>query len=269
MMIFFVIIIFIIIMGFIVDIYSNKYNHITNNINKVFLINLKRRTDRLTFFKNQYNLKIPLTIIHAVDGQEINLQQLLKNNIINEYVIDIIKKPRKYHYELTHEGSIGCYLSHYNIWNTLLTDNILNYLIFEDDSVFTNITLNEINYRLSILPKDWDIYLLVNPEYCYEKVEFTKNLYKVNRFFLTSAYVINTKGIKKIFNTQTIFPIKQQIDSYLSELAIDFNLNIYIHDKKYNYYMQSQKFISDIQEIDSNTTDEILDYSLSFDRCKL
>lgn len=257
-------------MGFMVDIYSNKYNEIENKINKIFLINLKRRQDRLIFFKNQYNLKLPLNIIEAVDGREINLQQLLEDNIIDDYTIDTIKKPRKYHYELTHEGSIGCYLSHYNIWNTLLTDENMNYLIFEDDSVFTNITLNEINYRLSLLPKDWDIYLLVNPDYCYDKIEFTKNLYKVNRFFLTSAYIINTKGIKKIFNTHTIFPIKQQIDSYLSELAIDFNLNIYIHDKKYNYYTQSQNFISDIQELNNNTnTDTILDYSLSFDRCKL
>jgi GR25 family glycosyltransferase involved in LPS biosynthesis len=268
-MIYFFITLIIVFSGFIIDIYSNKYNIVSNKINKVFLINLKRRTDRLAFFKENYNLKLPLTIIEAVDGKTLNMQELLNNNFVNNYTLDIIKKPRQYHYELTHEGSIGCYLSHYNIWKTLIKDKNENYLIFEDDSVFTTITVNEINYRLSLLPKDWDIYLLINPEYCYEKKALSNSLFVVKRFFLTSAYIINTKGIKKIFNTQTLFPIKQQIDSYLSELAIDFNLNIYVHNKKYKYYMQSQNFVSDIQELDSNPNNEILDNSLSYDRCKL
>jgi collagen beta-1,O-galactosyltransferase len=257
------------IIGIIIDKYSYKYNIISNKINKVFLINLKRRKDRLAFFKSHYNLQIPLTICEASDGKLLDLQQLLKDKIINEDTIVSINTSRKHHYELTNEGSIGCYLSHYNIWKSLIDNNEnkknSNYLIFEDDSIFTNITLNEINYRLSLLPKNWDIYLLTNPDYCYNKIELFdsyKDLYIVKRFFLTSAYIINTNGIKKIFATQTIFPIKQQIDSYLSELAMDYNLNIYIHNKKYNYYNQSQVFNSDIQETNANNT-------LTYKRCLL
>ena len=63
-----------------------------------------------------------------------------------------------------------------------------------------------------------------------------------------NAYVINKKGIEKIFNTNTIFPINQQIDSYLSELATDRNLNIYVHDESFPYLEQSQQFNTDIQE---------------------
>lgn len=263
-MFFFIIIIIIVIIGFVIDNYSYKYNIISNKISKVILINLKRRKDRLDFFKHQYNLEIPLTISEASDGKLLDLQQLLKDNIINNESLLSIKNPRKHHYELTQEGSIGCYLSHYNIWKSLISNkNNHNYLIFEDDSIFTTINLNEINYRLSILPKNWDIYLMIHPKYCYNKIDLSatyKNLYMVKRFFLTSAYIININGIKKIFNTQTIFPIKQQIDSYLSELAMDYNLNIYVHDK-YNYYNQAYNFSSDIQDTNATT--------LSYKRCIL
>jgi len=260
-MIIIILIIILCIIGYIVNIYSYDYNKYKNKIAKIFLINLKRRKDRLDFFKKYYNLELPITIIDAVDGNNLNLEQLLKDNIINNYTLDVIKTPRKYHYELTHEGSIGCYLSHYNIWKSLIDNYDKNkiFLIFEDDSIITNITLNEINYRLSLLPLNWDIYILSNPDLCYLKKKINNNLFKVKRFFLTNAYIINIKAIKKIFNTNTFFPIVQQIDSYLSELALDFNLNIYVHNKTFNYYEQSTTFDSDIQENNLNT-------ELSYDR---
>ena len=115
-----IIIIVIFVIGYCINIYSYKHNFIKNKINKVFLINLKKRKDRLDFFKLNYNLDLPLTIIEAVDGKTLNLQQLLKDNIINDYTIEAISKHRKHHYELTHEGSIGCYLSHYYLWNSLI-----------------------------------------------------------------------------------------------------------------------------------------------------
>jgi len=251
------------IIGYTINIYSYNYNQYKNKIAKIFLINLKRRKDRLDFFKKYYNLDLPLTIIEAVDGNTLDLEQLLKDNIINDYTLDVIKKPRKYHYELTHEGSIGCYLSHYNIWKSLIDNYKQNkiFLIFEDDSIITNISLNEINYRLSSLPPNWDIYIMSDPDLCYLKKKINKNLYKVNRFFLTNAYIINIKAIKKIFNTNTFFPIVQQFDSYLSELCLDFNLNVYVHNKTFNFYKQSITFNSDIQE--SNLIAE-----LAYDRYK-
>ena len=259
-----IIIIVIFVIGYCINIYSYKHNFIKNKINKVFLINLKKRKDRLDFFKLNYNLDLPLTIIEAVDGKTLNLQQLLKDNIINDYTIEAISKPRKHHYELTHEGSIGCYLSHYYLWNSLNDNDNKNktFLIFEDDSVvISKITLHEINYRISLLPSNWDIYLLSDPKLCYLKTHYNNHLYKVQRFFLTNAYLINSKAINKIFKTNTILPIIQQIDSYLSELAIDFNLNIYIHDNNFNFYNQSTIFNSDIQ--DTKTTTE-----LSYERYK-
>jgi len=169
----------------------------------------------------------------------------------------IQNKKRKYHYELTNINAVGCFLSHYYLWKKLLNTHGDIFLIFEDDTIFNMISINEINYRISQLPYNWDIYLLSNNKYCYVKEIINKNLFKIKRFFLTNAYIINKKAIKKILKTDTIFPINQQIDSYLSELAQDFKLNIYIHNN-YKYYEQSQDLITDIQDNSKN---------LSFNRC--
>jgi hypothetical protein len=132
-----------------------------------------------------------------------------------------------------------------------------NFLIFEDDSIMNDININEINDRLSLIPNDWDIYLLSDINLCYSKNKLYKNLFKINRFFLLNAYIINKNAINKIFNSNTLFPINQQLDSYLSDLVEDFNLNIYSHEN-YKYYAQSCDFITDIQDNSMN---------LSFDRC--
>ncbi len=44
-----------------------------------------------------------------------------------------------------------------------------NFIIFEDDNEFNEISINEINYRISLLPNNWDIYLLSNHNYCYSR----------------------------------------------------------------------------------------------------
>lgn len=224
--------------------YRKKYN-----IQKIFVINLNRRKDRLKHFKSRYNFDIKLNRIEAVDGRDLNIDELFKNNTIGEYGYNSLKKYRNFHHELTHNGSVGCYLSHYNIWKSIYDkDKNRNYIIFEDDTILNDMTLDDISKRIKKLPDDWDIYLLSSPHFVYEKEFIGKNLYKGKRFFLMNAYVINKKGIEKIFNTNTIFPINQQIDSYLSELATDRNLNIYVHDESFPYLEQSQQFNTDIQE---------------------
>jgi len=212
---------------------------------------MKKRNDRLNNFLNNYNFNIKCNKFDAIDGKTLDINLLFKNGIIGEYGYKSLNNFRKYHHELTNEGSIGCYLSHYELWLLCLNKSVNNeyYLIFEDDTILNNnIKLVDIENRINELPSNWDIYLLSNPNYVYLKEYYSKNIYKVKRFYLTNAYVINKNGINKILNTNTIFPINQQIDSYLSELTFNHNLNIYIHNNKYLYFNQSQEFKTDIQE---------------------
>ena len=255
-MIYFLILIIIFFTAFIIKYYS-EYNG-KNKISKAFVINLRKRPNRLFVFNSKYNLKIPFEVFYAIDGSKLNIQKLFENNIIGEIGLKSINnKKRVCHFELTNINAIGCFWSQYYLWKPIINNKEDNIIIFEDDTILNEINLKEINYRISSIPNDWDIYLLSDNKLCYSKIKINKNIFKINRFFLTNAYIINKKAIKKIFETNTIFPINQQIDSYLSELAQDFNLNIYIHNN-YKYYKQSQEFITDIQDNSKN---------LYFDRC--
>ena len=248
--------------AFVVYINSFEYKY-KNIISKIFVINMIKRTERLALFSSTYNLEQSFEIFNAVDGKSLDIPSLIKSNVIGNYGALSLNKERNHHFQLTNEGSIGCYLSHHNLWKQLSQLNDDNFLIFEDDTIFNKISLKEINYRLSKIPKDWDIFLLSNPNSCYSKDKINRKLFKVKRFFLLNAYIINKKAITKIFNTNTIFPINQQLDSYLSELATDYNLNIYVNSSNFRYYQQSNDFTTDIQETYK------LNKELSFDRLKI
>jgi GR25 family glycosyltransferase involved in LPS biosynthesis len=97
---------------------------------KTFVINLKRREDRIRVF-NQTN-DIQYEIFEAVDGSGINYN-LLKQNWFdtNKDWIDPLLKTH-----LTH-GEVGCFLSHYYLWVTCLQLNV-PLLILEDDAIITD-----------------------------------------------------------------------------------------------------------------------------------
>ena len=130
----------------------NKKNCIKKkyNIQKIFVVNLNRRIDRLKHFKSRYNFNIKLNRIEAVDGRDLNIDELFKNNIIGEYGYNSLKNYRKSHHELTHNGSVGCYLSHYNIWKSIYDKDkrSRNYIIFEDDTILTDISIKYANTEL-------------------------------------------------------------------------------------------------------------------------
>jgi GR25 family glycosyltransferase involved in LPS biosynthesis len=177
-----------------------------NNINEIYVINLKKRPERLELFKKNYKLIHDYKIIDAIDGNELIHDKEYIDTIVGTqakktlhdfYKYNII---RKYHYELSSYGAIGCYLTHINIWNEIIKSNKQNALIFEDDAKVSNIYYFDLNKRLKLLPNDWDIYLLINPDFCYLKkpVKNNRNLFKVKRFFLLHAYIININACKKI-----------------------------------------------------------------------
>ena len=92
-------------------------------------------------------------------------------------------------------------------------------------------------------PPDWDVMLLGVICHTCKELETRKGFHKVSRFWLTHAYVIKKSAIEKIFKSGTIFPISQQIDSYLSEMANQIN----IYAMEPGLCGQNQDFKTDIQ----------------------
>ena len=90
---------------------------------KHFVINLKRRPDRL----EQFFQRCPYTdveVIPAFDGK--NMSQESKKE---KLLIDKFPKDRQ-------PGAIGCSITHLRIWKRMVNENIPIAMIFEDDCMF-------------------------------------------------------------------------------------------------------------------------------------
>jgi GR25 family glycosyltransferase involved in LPS biosynthesis len=117
-----IIIIFSLILIFFIYKYLIK-NKLKKNIKvKYYLINLKRRPDRLNSFIKNYPLnKSEIIKFEAVDGKQLSE--------IPKYFIYNPPKPK---------GEIGCFLSHKLLWEKISNDKYCDYgVIFEDDAVFS------------------------------------------------------------------------------------------------------------------------------------
>lgn len=220
---------------------------------KSFLINLSYRKDRLERFENTYNLhKINYEVVPAINAKFIDVNKLIKNNIIGEYgVKSLNKKLREYHHEFNTIGAVGCYLSHLKVWKKIKETKDINYgLVFEDDIEFNDYMYSDLIYKyISELPNDWDILLLNKNRVVMSRVK--NNLFKVSKFICLHSYVIKKSSIDKILNE--IIPINQQIDFKLSCLAKLGKINIYLHNdidnkKFYKQYYSSTDIQTDTQD---------------------
>jgi len=223
---------------------------------KSYVINLKKRPNRLDFFHNHYKLDIPYEVFEAIDGNDINVYNLLNDMIISNLGYQSILNtnnniPRTYHYELGSLGAIGCALSHISLYKKIVEENSPDtaYLIFEDDALVNTLKLEDINYLIEALPNDWHLYQIGAGKFIDYTRVFTSPienpwLYKLNSFHGLHAYVINLNGAKWLLDSGKLFPINQQFDCQLSELT-RYGFNIYIHSLF--EYIYPYKNESDIQ----------------------
>jgi GR25 family glycosyltransferase involved in LPS biosynthesis len=102
---------------------------------KKYVINLKRRCDRLETFKKlcPYN---DVEVIDAFDGQNID-----NNN--NKDLYYKIKNHKK-SYDITN-SELGCFTSHMHVWKKIIDSDTTHNLIFEDDAIFSDNFKTEID----------------------------------------------------------------------------------------------------------------------------
>lgn len=94
---------------------------------KTFVINLERSTIRRASIEAQLNVQgIDFEFIKAVDGTTLTDEYLAKVCNFEE----IAKRPY-----IQHKGMYGCILSHYHIYEKIVTDNLPYALVLEDDVV--------------------------------------------------------------------------------------------------------------------------------------
>lgn len=196
----------------------------------MFYINLDRRTDRKNVTEKLLSDYEYLNVIRysAIDSSIFSMNDFRKY-VHTESIKDIENGFRTEHHQLS-SGAVGCTLSHYNLWKENYLDCEI-IMIFEDDTL-PNITYTQLmNEKLVELPEDWDIILLGG--IWHSNNHFNKYLSKIEQFYCTHAYMIHTRGIRKLL--PHLFPIKKQIDSWLSDLSSSQIINIYgIRDHGWN-----------------------------------
>ena len=109
----------------------------TLGFDKIYVINLKRRPDR----KENLIKTLPgldLTFIEAVDGNELSVEQLIKENKINKSFYDPWGKVTM--------GIFACALSHKKAWDQALMDGVETALFLEDDVYLTIPVLDNGNF---------------------------------------------------------------------------------------------------------------------------
>jgi GR25 family glycosyltransferase involved in LPS biosynthesis len=215
---------------------------------KVYVINLDRRPDRWEM--TQKNLRqagfIDIERVSAVDGKLIDSNQL--NRIVDPSVVNSLGKARKNHEDLGSVGAIGCYLSHYKVWNQIIESN--KPAIIVEDDLICHPLLNEFSLSKNISPlKNFDFALLascIREPHLLPSRRVPQGIYPYHgMFFLLHFYYITPVGAR--FFSYDALPIKYQVDSYMSfkiKENKDFRSGVHIPD------MATQSNLStDIQTI--------------------
>lgn len=204
---------------------------------KSHVINLKSNTKKLERVQKSLNaISIFPERFDAVYGKD--LDPLYIDKITYPSVQYTMKNGRYIDSNIETLGAIGCYLSHVKLWEALANSNNEMLLILEDDAITNNFSAFQINQFLNKIIEndpDWDVIFLG-----YAKpfpssnadIPVTDSVYKINDItFQTHAYLLSKKGALKLLSNA--FPIVDQVDSYMSYMAITRGLKSYRGNTSY------------------------------------
>ena len=98
---------------------------------KTIVINLPNRDDRLRSF-NANNPNLEYELFKAVEGHKIDYHKLREQgfDVNHDWIDPILNTP------LT-KGEVGCFLSHWHIWNKCIEKNE-PIIVLEDDAILTD-----------------------------------------------------------------------------------------------------------------------------------
>ena len=183
-------------------------------IKQIYVINLKRRKDKLKRIMKRINNidpdgNINVEIFTAIDGLKIDKQFMKDNNIsILKEWIDPFKKTK------INKGEIGCALSHYKIWEDIIENNYNSALILEDDAEFIkpNEFMNKI-YEIDE-PNNTDLLYFGRKKFKEneEYIENHNNIVKPFYSYWTIGYYITYSGALKLLKSnfsKKIIPVDE------------------------------------------------------------
>lgn len=195
-----------------------KYNKFPKksklSFSEIYMINLKRRTERRVKMEaTMKELGLDYTYFEAVDGQALTDEILVEKGItlLPEYADPYHKRPMTM-------GEIGCFLSHYTIWQKMVKFDQKEVLVLEDDIRFEPYFAERAEQLLQEARAigGWDL-IYFGRKRLQENEAFLKeseNFVKVSYTYWTLGYVISLEGAKKLLAVE---PLKRllPVDEFL------------------------------------------------------
>lgn len=184
------------------------------SLSEIFMINLKRRPERRVKMELTLNeLGIEYTYFEAVDGRKLTDEALVEKGItlMPEYSDPYHKRPMKM-------GEIGCFLSHYAIWERIVENNLKEVLILEDDikfePYFREHSEELIKEARSIGGYDLIYFGRKRLDEAENFIENSSSFVQVSYTYWTLGYVITLEGAKKLLAAE---PLKKllPVDEFL------------------------------------------------------
>ena len=173
-------------------------------ITPVFVISLARAAERRADIARRLDAaNIRHEIVDAVDGSALDLSQ----------IADRYDEKNPQTFPLT-RGEIGCYLSHYQLWERIVKESIPHAVIMEDDteweSDFAQAVADVVNCKWQ-----WDVVLLHanvrRSSRVLDALGGGRHLVQYKRHFVgTIAYMISLQGAKKL--RDYLYPIRMSVD---------------------------------------------------------
>lgn len=191
---------------------GNASHSDTLGVDQVYIINLLRRPERRErMSKTLQVLSIDATFWPATDGKALTSQQLINLGIraLPNYRDPFQKRPMTY-------GEIGCFLSHYTLWQHLVESDHSLIMVLEDDVRFTDNFRAKYNATLSQV--DWNtidfLYLGRKAQGEGEEEVISSNLVKPKYSYWTIGYIITKRGARKLLDADPL-PTLLPVDEFL------------------------------------------------------
>jgi len=191
---------------------------------KSFVINLKRRPDRLEKFRAACPLT-DVTTIYGFDGKNLQDESEDEQNLAKRVV-------------KLQPGEVGCFISHIRIYQKMINEGIQMALIMEDDAIFCKNFLNQYEDILREMPADADILYIGGRFYpgfrmksgtrVSEKIVKHSYLqYGEDADRTTHAYIVSLKFAKLAVDTFLANTISKPVDGWILILCFLNNIQIY------------------------------------------
>lgn len=167
---------------------------------EIYVINLKRRKDRRVRMKKVLKLQgIDFTIFDAVDSQNLNENYLdeMGINMLPDYIDPYSQRALTW-------GEIGCFMSHFHIWNDVIEKGYDKVIVLEDDIRFQTSFVRKITdlmERIETADFKWDLIYIGRKrlknvqEYRVEEIE---GLVEPGYSYWTLGYLLSKSGAEKL-----------------------------------------------------------------------